>query len=199
MKETKHCLLAVSQRYLAGVISKGRQKGLVLPNALREKKSWSYLKAACTFCRNVLLFHLTLLLCIHKLLFLWNLSEIWACRPLREPVVLLFALSGMKADCSSPSLQAIHVTFHAAATKATQWSCGVQVKSLGEVNDTRWHVARVHGTMWQFVLALEIAQQGATAIWLMCVWTNIQFPMENEGSSAVNAFHACVQVSENGI
>lgn len=93
----------------------------------------------------------------------------------------------------------IHVTFHAAATKATQWSCGVQVKSLGEVNDTRWHVARVHGTMWQFVLALEIAQQGATAIWLMCVWTNIQFPMENEGSSAVNAFHACVQVSENGI
>lgn len=131
--------------------------------------------------------------------FLWNLSEIWACRPLREPVVLLFALSGMKADCSSPSLQAIHVTFHAAATKATQWSCGVQVKSLGEVNDTRWHVARVHGTMWQFVLALEIAQQGATAIWLMCAWTNIQFPMENEGSSAVNAFHACVQVSENGI
>lgn len=40
--------------------------------------------------------------------FLWNLSEIWACRPLREPVVLLFALSGMKADCSSPSLQARH-------------------------------------------------------------------------------------------
>lgn len=202
VKGIKHNLLAVSQRDLPLVFSKGRQKGLVLSNAPREKKSWSYLKAACTFCRKCVAVPCDFFCWVFiNCLFYGVLVKYVPVAHWENPLFCCLLCQEWKLTAHlHHSRPGVHVTSHAAATKATQWSCGVRVKSLGEVSDTR----ECNQSTWDNVAiccCIGSTQWGATAIGLMCVCVreNIQFPMGNEGSSAANAFHACVQDTVNGI